>query len=60
MLGVLSVGCFGFGFSTTAGVDVDVEQVSEHMLRSRLNAPSHHSTLAQVRTPRKKSPNNPP
>ena len=51
---------FGFSFCTTAGVDVDVEQVSERVLRSRLNAPSHHSTLAQVCTPRTKSPNNPP
>ena len=36
-VGVLNVGCFGFSFSfcTTAGVDVNVEQVSERVLRSR-------------------------
>ena len=45
---VLSVGCFGFGFDTTAGVDVIVEPVSERVLSFKLNAPSraHHSTLA--------------
>jgi len=56
----LSVGCFSFGFYTTTAVNVDVEPVSERVLRSRLNAPSHHSTLTQVCTPRTKSPNNPP
>jgi len=43
-VGVLSVGCFGFGFYTTAGVNVDVEPVSEPMLRSRLNVPFNFCT----------------
>ena len=43
-VGVLSVGCFGFSFYTTAGVNVDVEPVSEHMLRSRLNVPFNFCT----------------
>ena len=37
---VLSVGCLGFGCDMTAGVDVDVEPVSERVLRFRLNASS--------------------
>jgi len=37
---VLSVGCLGFGFDTTAGVDVEVEPISERVLRFRLNASS--------------------
>jgi len=37
---VLSVGCFGFGFDTTASGNVDVEPVSERVLRFRLNASS--------------------
>jgi len=45
-VGVLDVGCFGFAFDTTAGVNVIVEP--ERLLSFRLNAPSraHHSTLA--------------
>jgi len=47
---------FGFGFCTTASVDV--EQVSECMLWFRLNTPSpspvHHSTFAQVCTSKDK------
>jgi len=35
---------FGFGFCTTAGVDVDVEQVSKRVLRSWLNV-----TMCRVR-----------
>ena len=36
----MSVGCFVFGFDTTASGDVDVEPVSKRMLRFRLNASS--------------------
>jgi len=41
---VLSIGCLGFGFDTTAGVDVEVEPVLERVLRFRLNtsSPSQH------------------
>jgi len=37
---VSSVGCLDFGLDTTAGVDVDVEPVSERMPRFRLNTSS--------------------
>ena len=37
---VLSVGRLCFGLDTTAGVGVDVEPVSERVLRFRLNASS--------------------
>ena len=39
-IGVLSVGCLGFGFDTTAGVDVDVKPVIERVLRFGLNTSS--------------------
>jgi len=56
-----------FGFDTTAGVDVDVEPVSERVLRFGLNtlSPSpapHVQTLGRLElyTPGKQSPDNPP
>jgi len=56
---VFSVGCFGFGFDTTASVDVDVEPVSERVLRFRLNT-SRPSPAPHVQTLGKWSLHSPP
>ena len=60
---VSSVGCLDFGLDTTAGVDVDVEPVSERMPMFRLNTSSpspapHVQTLGRLElyTPVKQSP----
>ena len=64
---VFSVDCLDFGLDTTAGIDVDVEPVSEHVLRFRLNTSSsspapHVQTLGRLElcTPGKQSPGGPP
>ena len=38
-VGMSGVGCFGFGFHTTASVDIDVDPVSDRVLGLGLNAP---------------------
>jgi len=48
-VGALVLGCFGLGFDTTPSVDVDIEPISEHVLRLRMNGssqrPSPHVQL---------------